>query len=177
MSNNVDLPGNRARGAGKADNTHVNCNLVRDVPKRVDDGPGVIFESGSHWSAPTYTCASAVKATINTVTFFQTAAPIISTSWSFKRLMTKNTLSRRICPSEASRIGFSRWTNLNLFGDWSMTPTKAFTKYRYAFGIPAFLVMPCLLVIAVIIIGIVISGQSSIGRVDQRLWQTTSAAS
>jgi hypothetical protein len=47
----------------------VACTQVRGVPHRVDDGPDTIFEDGSKWSAPLFTCASAVKASIKTVTF------------------------------------------------------------------------------------------------------------
>ncbi|KAH8170045.1 hypothetical protein LIA77_10589 [Sarocladium implicatum] len=53
----------------RLNNTYVACNQVRGVPRRVDDGPGTIFEDGSKWSAPLYSCASAIRATIRTVTF------------------------------------------------------------------------------------------------------------
>ncbi|KAM5350529.1 hypothetical protein ACJ41O_007034 [Fusarium nematophilum] len=54
----------------RLNNTYVSCNLIRGVPERQDDGPPNLFEDGSEWSAPLYTCASAVKATIKRVTFF-----------------------------------------------------------------------------------------------------------
>ncbi|KAF7557985.1 hypothetical protein G7Z17_g225 [Cylindrodendrum hubeiense] len=57
-------------GVTTADFDDATCNIIRGVPKRLDDGPGAIFEDGSKWSSPLYTCASAVKATIKTVTFF-----------------------------------------------------------------------------------------------------------
>lgn len=44
--------------------------MVRGIPRRVDKGPSMIFDDGSRWSSPVYTCASAIKATIKTVTFF-----------------------------------------------------------------------------------------------------------
>ncbi|KAF7547899.1 hypothetical protein G7Z17_g7418 [Cylindrodendrum hubeiense] len=50
--------------------TFVTCSFVRGVPKRTNNGPDTIFEDGSKWSAPTYSCASTIKATIKTVTFF-----------------------------------------------------------------------------------------------------------
>ncbi|KAI9157995.1 hypothetical protein HJFPF1_05980 [Paramyrothecium foliicola] len=49
--------------------TFVDCNLMRGTPRRVDR-PGVIFQDGSEWSSPLYTCASSVKATIKRVQFF-----------------------------------------------------------------------------------------------------------
>ncbi|KAI8724032.1 hypothetical protein NCS52_00260100 [Fusarium sp. LHS14.1] len=51
-------------------NTYVACNLLRGVPKRVGGGSPSLFEDGSEWSSPLYTCASAVKATVKRVTFF-----------------------------------------------------------------------------------------------------------
>lgn len=37
------------------------------APQRQDTGSSLIFDSGSKWSQPLYTCASAVKATVKTV--------------------------------------------------------------------------------------------------------------
>ncbi|KAH8646029.1 hypothetical protein BGZ61DRAFT_542643 [Ilyonectria robusta] len=54
----------------KLNNTFVLCNLIRGVPQRVDDGPNMIFEDKSQWSSPLYACASAVKGTVKSVTFF-----------------------------------------------------------------------------------------------------------
>ncbi|EXK29547.1 hypothetical protein FOXG_11880 [Fusarium oxysporum f. sp. lycopersici 4287] len=68
----------------KLNNTYVSCSLVRGVPNRVDDGPPNLFEDGSKWSSPLYTCASAVKATIKAVTFFHNG-----TSDSVERLTIK----------------------------------------------------------------------------------------
>ncbi|KAL2196962.1 hypothetical protein P885DRAFT_68872 [Corynascus similis CBS 632.67] len=61
-------------GAGPADtanitNIFVTCGLVRGPPRRVDSGPQGIFEQGSKWSSPLYSCATAVRATIKTVHF------------------------------------------------------------------------------------------------------------
>lgn len=50
--------------------TFVACNLVRGVPRRTDGGSSILFEDGSTWSSPLYACASSVRATIKTVTFF-----------------------------------------------------------------------------------------------------------
>ncbi|PNP58185.1 hypothetical protein FNYG_15175 [Fusarium nygamai] len=68
----------------KLNNTYVSCSLVRGVPNRVDDGPPNLFEDGSKWSSPLYTCASAVKATVKAVTFFHNG-----TSDSVERLTIK----------------------------------------------------------------------------------------
>ncbi|KAH6961737.1 hypothetical protein BKA56DRAFT_647759 [Ilyonectria sp. MPI-CAGE-AT-0026] len=62
--------GTASDAAIKLNNTYVACNIIRGIPKRLDDGPEAIFEDGSQWSSPLYTCASAVKATVKTVTFF-----------------------------------------------------------------------------------------------------------
>jgi hypothetical protein len=50
--------------------TYVACNLVRGVPRRTDGGSSILFEDRSTWSSPLYACASSVRATIKTVTFF-----------------------------------------------------------------------------------------------------------
>jgi hypothetical protein len=61
-------------GAGNGDyanitNILVNCGSMRGVPRRTSPGSQLVFESGSTWSQPMYVCASAVKATIKTVSF------------------------------------------------------------------------------------------------------------
>ncbi|KAN0101502.1 hypothetical protein V8E51_012012 [Hyaloscypha variabilis] len=43
--------------------------LIHGAPQRQDAGNGHVFESGSQWSQPLYTCASALKATIKIVSF------------------------------------------------------------------------------------------------------------
>jgi hypothetical protein len=50
-------------------NIFVTCGLIHGAPQRQDSGSNLIFDSGSKWSQPLYTCASAVKATIKTVSF------------------------------------------------------------------------------------------------------------
>ncbi|KAH7176749.1 hypothetical protein EDB81DRAFT_752068 [Dactylonectria macrodidyma] len=54
----------------RLNNTYVLCQLMRGVPRRIDGGPANIFDDGSKWSTLAYSCASAAKATIKTVTFF-----------------------------------------------------------------------------------------------------------
>lgn len=61
-------------GAGGADianitNILVSCGLMHGVPRRKDPGSGIQFDSKSEWSQPLYGCASAVKASIKTVSF------------------------------------------------------------------------------------------------------------
>lgn len=50
-------------------NIFVNCGLMRGIPQRQDAGSNMIFEANSRWSQPIYSCATAVKATIKTVSF------------------------------------------------------------------------------------------------------------
>lgn len=62
------------RGSGGGDyanitNIFVNCGLMRGIPQRQDAGSNMIFEANSRWSQPIYSCATAVKATIKTVSF------------------------------------------------------------------------------------------------------------
>ncbi|KAL6361200.1 hypothetical protein LRP88_04663 [Fusarium phalaenopsidis] len=54
----------------KLNNTFVTCNLMRGIPQRVSDGPENVFDDQSQWSSSLYACASAVRATVKTVTFF-----------------------------------------------------------------------------------------------------------
>ncbi|KAH7176141.1 hypothetical protein EDB81DRAFT_633863 [Dactylonectria macrodidyma] len=62
--------GTASDAAIKLNNTYVACNIIRGIPQRLDTGAGAVFEDGSKWSSPLYTCASAVRATIKKVTFF-----------------------------------------------------------------------------------------------------------
>jgi hypothetical protein len=50
-------------------NILVTCSLMHGVPQRQDGGSNLIFESGSRWSQPLYSCATTAKATIKTVSF------------------------------------------------------------------------------------------------------------
>ncbi|RDW63674.1 hypothetical protein BP6252_11219 [Coleophoma cylindrospora] len=59
-------------GAGNGDyanitNIIMSCGMMRGVPQRQSPGSRLVFENGSSWSQPIYSCASAVKATIKTV--------------------------------------------------------------------------------------------------------------
>lgn len=42
---------------------------MHGIPQRQDDGDKLTFDSGSKWSMKLFTCASAVKASIKTVSF------------------------------------------------------------------------------------------------------------
>ncbi|OAQ60762.1 hypothetical protein VFPPC_06856 [Pochonia chlamydosporia 170] len=53
----------------KLNYTYTACNVIRGVPRRLDGGPSMIFEDGSSWSSPLYTCASGIRATVKTVSF------------------------------------------------------------------------------------------------------------
>ncbi|PCG97336.1 Hypothetical protein PENO1_063700 [Penicillium occitanis (nom. inval.)] len=45
------------------------CGMIYGVPQRQSLGNPLIFDPGSNWSIPMYTCATATKALIKTVTF------------------------------------------------------------------------------------------------------------
>ncbi|KAE9364574.1 hypothetical protein N431DRAFT_388781 [Stipitochalara longipes BDJ] len=73
-SNNFTDIGLLCAGAGDGDyanitNILVRCGLMSGVPQRQDQGSNLIFQPGSRWSQPLYTCASAVKTSIKTVSF------------------------------------------------------------------------------------------------------------
>ncbi|KAE9366335.1 hypothetical protein N431DRAFT_386647 [Stipitochalara longipes BDJ] len=50
-------------------NLYMACGQIYGVPQRQDGGNQLLPDSGSTWSQPIYSCASAVKATIKTVSF------------------------------------------------------------------------------------------------------------
>ncbi|KAL2160714.1 hypothetical protein VTH06DRAFT_911 [Thermothelomyces fergusii] len=56
-------------GPANISHIYVNCGLVIGPPRRVDGGPQGIFERGSRWTTPMYSCATAVRAVIKTVHF------------------------------------------------------------------------------------------------------------
>jgi len=61
-------------GVGNADianitNILVNCGMITGVPQRTSPGSNLVYDRGSTWSQNIYTCASAVKANIKTVSF------------------------------------------------------------------------------------------------------------
>ncbi|KAF4466271.1 hypothetical protein FALBO_6867 [Fusarium albosuccineum] len=101
--------GTSLNAPAKLNNTYVTCSLVRGVPERVDDGPPNLFEDGSKWSAPLYTCASAVKATIKRVTFFHNG-----TSDNLEKLVVKEVKEKEYKDEEDMPIwGVEDW-NLGL---------------------------------------------------------------
>lgn len=55
-------------------NILVACGLMRGVPQRLDGGSSNTYERDSQWSQKIFTCASAVKATVKTVTFEYTGS-------------------------------------------------------------------------------------------------------
>jgi len=55
---------------------YVACTLLRGAPQRSDGSPSLLFESGSKWSSPLYSCASSVRATVKTVTFVMNGSSI-----------------------------------------------------------------------------------------------------
>ncbi|KAK4461311.1 hypothetical protein QBC42DRAFT_330110 [Cladorrhinum samala] len=69
----TDIPsicaGTTYRDRANISNIYVACGLLRGAPERVDGGDPMLFEKGSKWSSPLYTCASSLRATIKTVHF------------------------------------------------------------------------------------------------------------
>ncbi|KAG0639774.1 hypothetical protein HOY80DRAFT_1136510 [Tuber brumale] len=61
-------------GSGGADmsnitNVAIKCSTILGAAKRADGGdPSRMYDVGSHWSIPIYTCATAVKASVKVVT-------------------------------------------------------------------------------------------------------------
>ncbi|KAL2813816.1 hypothetical protein BDW59DRAFT_167385 [Aspergillus cavernicola] len=65
------------QGAGGWDTVNIEgitvaCGLMLGAAQRVDNSDSLIFEQNSRWSIPLYTCATAVKATVNSVEFEST---------------------------------------------------------------------------------------------------------
>lgn len=58
----VDSPAN-------IDSSIVGCSLLYGPGNRIDGGNSLIPDQGSRWSVPIYSCASAIQATVRTVTF------------------------------------------------------------------------------------------------------------
>jgi hypothetical protein len=50
-------------------NPFVVCGILRGAPQRLDNGPPLIWNAGSRWSSPLYSCATTIKANIKTVNF------------------------------------------------------------------------------------------------------------
>lgn len=62
------------QGAGPGDLANINsivarCGLFYGAPQRVSDGESSIFEPGSQWTVPMYSCITVTRAVIKTVTF------------------------------------------------------------------------------------------------------------
>jgi hypothetical protein len=47
----------------------VSCGLLQGIPQRLTSGSPILFDGGSSWSVPIYSCASTIRATIRTVSF------------------------------------------------------------------------------------------------------------
>lgn len=62
----------RGQGGGDLANiTHIaaKCGVLNGAARRQDNSESILFDPGSAWTVPMYTCMSAAKATIKTVTF------------------------------------------------------------------------------------------------------------
>jgi hypothetical protein len=71
-------------------NILVGCGLMRGVPQRQDPGTPLTFETGSKWSQKMFACATAVKATIKTVSLTYN-----STDGSFRTLAVTDTKDKQ----------------------------------------------------------------------------------
>ncbi|KUJ17330.1 uncharacterized protein LY89DRAFT_733185 [Mollisia scopiformis] len=85
-------------GAGGQDfanitNIFVSCGLMRGIPQRKDNGSPLIFDSGSRWTQPLYSCATAVKATIKTVSLTYNGTDELKS-------LAVNSVKDKIYPSE-----------------------------------------------------------------------------
>ncbi|PGH20726.1 hypothetical protein AJ80_03486 [Polytolypa hystricis UAMH7299] len=60
--------GSRVNSPAKIDSSVVGCGLLYGAANRTDGKSSLIADPGSPWSVPVYSCASALKATIRTVT-------------------------------------------------------------------------------------------------------------
>ena len=54
---------------GNINSTIVLCTLLYGAAERTDGGSSLVYDPGSSWSAPVYSCAASVKANIREVTF------------------------------------------------------------------------------------------------------------
>ncbi|KAH8806053.1 hypothetical protein F5884DRAFT_710046 [Xylogone sp. PMI_703] len=66
---NILCSGVGAPDIANISNIYVSCALIHGAPLRTDGGSPFRFEGGSKWTTPLYTCASALRATVKTVTF------------------------------------------------------------------------------------------------------------
>lgn len=65
----MSCSGQDATDIANMTNIFVICGLLRGAPQRIDPGHPLVWEAGSRWSSPLYSCASAVKASIKDVSF------------------------------------------------------------------------------------------------------------
>ncbi|KAE9371865.1 hypothetical protein N431DRAFT_377905 [Stipitochalara longipes BDJ] len=76
----------------------VECGFIQGAPQRQDAGTRLVFESGSTWSQPLYTCASAVKATIKTVSFSYNGTDNVLSNLVVTNIQDKKYLDERSMP-------------------------------------------------------------------------------
>jgi hypothetical protein len=65
----MSCSGQDALDVANISNIFVVCGLIRGAPQRISPGPPLVWDAGSRWSSPLYSCATAVKANVKTVTF------------------------------------------------------------------------------------------------------------
>ncbi|KAM0292741.1 hypothetical protein ACHAPM_011745, partial [Fusarium culmorum] len=90
--------GTQPDASAKLNHTFVICNLIRGTPQRVDGGPENVFDDKSKWSSSLYACASAVKATVKSVTFFYNGTDTRSDNLVVKEIKEKEYASEDDMP-------------------------------------------------------------------------------
>ncbi|KAJ9413285.1 hypothetical protein QL093DRAFT_2594955 [Fusarium oxysporum] len=90
--------GTQPDASAKLNHTFVICNLIRGTPQRVDGGPENVFDDKSKWSSSLYACASAVKATVKSVTFFYNGTDARSENLVVKEIKEKEYASEDDMP-------------------------------------------------------------------------------
>ncbi|EFR05476.1 hypothetical protein MGYG_08489 [Nannizzia gypsea CBS 118893] len=68
-SANILCSGSGGKDLANITNIAAKCGLLYGAPQRVDGGESLIFEPGSNWTVPMYSCISVTKAVIKTVDF------------------------------------------------------------------------------------------------------------
>jgi len=65
----LSCAGQDAFSLSNISNIFILCGIIRGAPQRLDNGSSLLWSAGSRWSSPLYSCASAVKASVKSVTF------------------------------------------------------------------------------------------------------------
>ncbi|KAK6362488.1 hypothetical protein LTS17_012807 [Exophiala oligosperma] len=98
---NFSSAGLLCQGAGGQDNANITnfgagCGLVYGAPRRKDGRESIVFEPGSDWTIPLYSCISTTKALIKTVSFRFNRSDDLSG-------LTVTDVSAKVYPNESSK--------------------------------------------------------------------------